>query len=206
MTAQAMPVQQRHTLIEDAQAILIGTLLIAFGISLYANCQFITGGAAGLALLAHYLSGWSVGTCFFLINLPFYYLGYKRMGMPFILRTFAAICALALFSNLIPQLISFQALNPLFATLLGGCVIGVGFVMIFRHGASLGGVTIVALYLQDKHGISAGKVQMVIDGLILLAAFFTVSGQAALLSIVGAALINVIMILNFKKARYNGFS
>ena len=47
---------------------------------------------------------------------------------------------------------------------------------------------------------------MAIDSLILLTAFFLISWSSALYSIIGAAIINVIMILNFKKARYNGFS
>lgn len=199
-------VPQRHSLVDDVQAIVVGTLLIAFGMNLYAHCQFLTGGAAGLALLGHYLSRLSVGTCFFVINLPFYYLGYKRMGRAFIVRTFAAICALSVFSDWLPRLIEFQHLDPLLATVLGGCLIGVGFILIFRHGASLGGVTILALYWQQRHGISAGKVQMAIDGCILLAAFFTVSWGSALYSVLGAVLINLIMVLNFKKARYAGFS
>ena len=198
--------QQQHTLLEDLQAILIGTLLIALGMHLYAQVHFLTGGAAGLALLGHYLTGWPVGVCFFVINLPFYYIGYKRMGAQFILRTFAAITSLSLISYLAPHVMSFAVLDPLFAAVLGGCLVGVGFILIFRHGASLGGVTILALYWQARYGISAGKTQMVIDSLILLAAFFTVPWDAALYSVLGAVLINVIMMLNFKKARYNGFS
>ncbi|MCV4285526.1 YitT family protein [Pseudomonas capsici] len=198
--------RQKHTLVEDLQAILTGTLLLALGMNLYAQCHFLTGGAAGMALLGHYLSDWSVGTCFFVVNLPFYYIGYKRMGLQFILRTFAAITSLSLFSNLIPHVMSFATLDPLFAAVLGGCLIGVGFILVFRHGASLGGVTILALYWQARYGISAGKTQMGIDCLILLAAFLTVSWSSALYSVLGALLINLIMMLNFKKTRYNGFS
>jgi len=198
--------RQKHTLVEDLLAILIGTLLIALGMNLYAQGHFLTGGAAGLALLVHYLSGWSIGTCFFMINLPFYYIGYKRMGLQFILRTFAAITSLSLISNLIPEVLSFATLDSLFAAVLGGCLIGVGFILTFRHGASLGGVTILVLYWQERYGISAGKTQMAIDAVILLVAFFTVSWGPTLYSVLGALLINVIIVLNFKKARYNGFS
>ncbi|MFP3927214.1 YitT family protein [Pseudomonas sp. W5-36] len=205
MTDQALP-RQRHSLLEDIQSILVGTLLIAFGMSLYADAHLVTGGGAGLGLLGHYLTGWSVGTCFFLVNLPFYYLGYKRLGVAFILRTCAAVCSLAALSIALPGMISYDALNPLFAALVGGALIGVGLVLICRHGASLGGVIIVSLYLQEKYEISAGKVQLVIDCLILLAALVTVSWGDLLRSIAGAAVINLIMIFNFKKYRYNGFS
>lgn len=106
----------------------------------------------------------------------------------------------------LPGMISYDNLNRLFAALVGGALIGVGLVLICRHGASLGGVIIVSLYVQEKYGISAGKVQMVIDCLILLAALMTVSWEDLLLSIAGAAVINLIMIFNFKKYRYKGFS
>lgn len=198
--------RQRHSWLEDAQSILVGTLLIAFGMNLYACGHLITGGGAGLGLLGHYLTGWSVGTCFLLINLPLYYLGYKKLGGPFILRTCAAACTLAVLSNTLPGLISYNSLNPLFAALVGGALIGVGIVLICRHGASLGGVFIVSLYIHDKYGPSVGKVQLAIDCMILSASLVSVSWHALLLSILGAVVINLILIFNFKKYRYNGFS
>ena len=56
MTKQTL-YRQRHTWFEDAQSILVGTLLIAFGMSLYAIAHLITGGGAGLSLLGHYITG-----------------------------------------------------------------------------------------------------------------------------------------------------
>ncbi|SEJ48242.1 Uncharacterised 5xTM membrane BCR, YitT family COG1284 [Azotobacter beijerinckii] len=198
--------KERHSLLEDVQAILFGTVMIAFALNLFAHSQLLVGGAAGLALIGHYLSGFSVGTCFFLINLPFYYLGYRQLGLPFILRTIAAIACLSLLSDLTPRLVGFAYLDPLFASFLGGCLIGVGFIIIFRHGSSLGGINILVLYLQKKHGISVGKVQLAIDSGILLAACFLISWSAVLYSLLGAFLVNFLMIFNFKASRYNGFS
>jgi uncharacterized membrane-anchored protein YitT (DUF2179 family) len=51
-------------------------------------------------------------------------------------------------------------------------MVGIGFVVLFRHKASLGGVNILALYLQDKSGIRAGKFQMVVDACIVTASLF----------------------------------
>ncbi|ASL25961.1 YitT family protein [Azotobacter chroococcum] len=197
--------QERHSLLEDAQAILFGTVMIAFALNLFAHSQLLAGGAAGLALIGHYLSGLSVGTCFFVINLPFYYLGYRQLGLAFILRTIAAIACLSLLSDLTPRLAGFNRLDPLFASFLGDCLIGVGFI-IFRHGSSLGGINILVLYLQKKHGISAGKVQLAIDSGILLAACFLIPWSAVLYSLLDAFLVNFLMIFNFKSSRYNGFS
>ncbi|SEQ50008.1 Uncharacterised 5xTM membrane BCR, YitT family COG1284 [Azotobacter beijerinckii] len=198
--------KERHSLLEDVQAILFGTVMIAFALNLFAHSQLLVGGAAGLALIGHYLSGFSVGTCFFLINLPFYYLGYRQLGLPFILRTIAAIACLSLLSDLTPRLVGFERLDPLYAAVLGGSLIGVGFIIIFRHGSSLGGINILVLYLQKKHGLGAGKVQLAVDASILLAACFLIPWSAMLYSLLSAFLANSLMIFNFKSSRYNGFS
>ena len=43
----------RHTLVEDVFAILVGTAMIALGVSLFTEATLITGSTAGWALLLH---------------------------------------------------------------------------------------------------------------------------------------------------------
>lgn len=52
---------------------------------------------------------------------------------------------------------------------------GLGMLILFRHRSSLGGFNVLCLFIQDRFGISVGKSQMAIDGLILLASFFLFS-------------------------------
>jgi uncharacterized membrane-anchored protein YitT (DUF2179 family) len=200
------PKRQKHSLLDDIQAIVAGTALIALALNMYAKCTLITGGAVGMALLAHYFTGWTIGLAFFVINLPFYWLGYKRMGLAFVIRTVAAISSLTFFTDQLPHWISFNELNPLFASLIGGCLIGLGFIMAFRHGASLGGVNILVLHWQAKYGINAGKTQMGIDTCILLTSCLIAPWSAVLYSLLGCVLVNALMILNFKSTRYLGYS
>ena len=47
----------RHTLFEDAQALLTGTLFISLAVMLFNHAGLLTGGTAGLAFLLHYASG-----------------------------------------------------------------------------------------------------------------------------------------------------
>jgi len=68
------PPADRHSLIEDAQGILIGATLVALGIQFLAASNLLTGQIAGLSLLINYMSGWSFGAIFFVLNLPFYIL------------------------------------------------------------------------------------------------------------------------------------
>lgn len=93
---------QRHRFYEDALAIVMGTLMAALGVTLYAEATLAVGGTAGISLLSSYVSGWSFGVIFFVINLPFYVLAIARMGWPFTLRTFAAVALVSLFARLTP--------------------------------------------------------------------------------------------------------
>jgi len=55
----------QHTLLEDVLAVLVGTLMVSFGIMLLRQAGALTGGTAGIAFLIHYSSGVSFGTAFF---------------------------------------------------------------------------------------------------------------------------------------------
>ena len=69
----------RHSVFEDALAILIGALCVSFGILLFKQGGLLSGGTAGIAFLIHYTTSWRFGTVFFLINLPFYVLAIRCM-------------------------------------------------------------------------------------------------------------------------------
>ncbi|UZD55492.1 YitT family protein [Caldimonas aquatica] len=202
MSAHPALAVERHTAFEDAQALVTGTLFIALGVALFKHAGLLTGGTAGLAFLLHYATGWSFGAVFFVLNLPFYWLAWRRMGAAFTVKTFVAVALLSVFTELQPWVIGFQALTPAYAAVMGGLLMGAGFLMLFRHRASLGGVGILALYLQDSRGWRAGKVQMAIDCAIVAAAFAIVDPQRVVYSVVGAVALNLILAINHKPGRY----
>lgn len=196
----------RHTLPEDLFAMLIGTMLVSLGIAFYAEAQLATGSTAGLALLLQYVTGIPFGWLFFSINLPFYALAFLRMGWPFAVKTMICVGLVSYFSGQIPAWIGIDQIHPLFAALVGGGLIGLGILSLFRHKASVGGINILALYLQDNFGLRAGYVQLGVDAAILLAAFFILPFDRVLYSILGALVLNLIVALNHKPGRYVGFS
>lgn len=194
-----------HSLLEDVLAILTGTLFVSLGVALFNQAGLLTGGTAGLAFLVHYSTGLSFGLVFFLINLPFYWLAWRRMGWRFTLKTFCAVALVSVFSGQVPklvQLIAVSAMTPFYVAVVGGLLMGVGFVVLFRHQASLGGINILALYLQEKRGIRAGKLQMGVDISIVLASLLVVSPMALLASILGAVALNLAIMLNHRPGRY----
>jgi len=200
--AAASAAVTRHSHFEDLQALLSGTLLIALAVLMYRHAGLLSGGTAGLAFLGHYASGWRFGTLFFLINLPFYWLAWRQMGRAFSVKTFLAVLLLSAESELLPGLVSFQTLEPLYAAVMGGLLMGTGFLILFRHRASLGGVGILALALQERRGWRAGHVQMAVDVMIVAMALWLVEPQRVLMSIAGAVALNMILAINHRPGRY----
>ena len=104
-----------------------------------------------------------------------------------------------------PQVLHFDVLHPLVAAILGGFTMGVGFLILFRHRASLGGFNVLALYLQDKLGWPAGKVLLAIDAAVLLGAFFAVPPERVAASLIGVLALNLTITMNHKRGRYISF-
>jgi uncharacterized membrane-anchored protein YitT (DUF2179 family) len=192
----------RHSLIEDAQGLAYGATMAAFGIVILTHLGLVTGQTAGLAVLISYATGWAFGPVFFAINLPFYVLGYLRMGWRFTLKTFIAVGLLSALSLWLSGEVSFATLNPWVGAVLFGFLSGSALLALFRHGASLGGIGIVALMLQDRLGWRAGWVQLGFDALLFIAAFWVIEARLVLISFLGALVVNLVIAINHRRDRY----
>jgi uncharacterized membrane-anchored protein YitT (DUF2179 family) len=192
----------RHTRLEDAQGLAYGGLMAAFGIVILTHLGFITGQMAGLAVLVSYVTGWSFGPVFFVMNLPFYWFGYKRMGLAFMVKTFLAVALLSGLSMLLPRYIGFAELNPALGAVLYGFISGSALLALFRHGASLGGVGIMALYLQDRTGFKAGWTQMIFDACVFALALALRDWRTVAWSALGALVLNMVIAINHRRDRY----
>jgi uncharacterized membrane-anchored protein YitT (DUF2179 family) len=191
-----------HTTIEDVAAIITAVLLVSVGVAFFKQAGLVTGGMAGLGFALHYATGLGFGLWFFLLNLPFYWLAVRKMGWAFALKTFGTVGLLSLVTELQPRFLHIDNIAPPYAAIVGGVLMGVGMLVLFRHRCSMGGLGIAAFYLQQRYGWRAGYVQMVFDGLILLSAFFIVDVERALWSILAAATLNQVLSMNHRPGRY----
>ncbi|MEM9732510.1 MAG: YitT family protein [Pseudomonadota bacterium] len=191
-----------HAPWEDAFGITVGVLLCALAVAIYAQLGMVTGGVAGIALVVHYATGVPVDLAFFGINLPFYALAVIRMGWAFTLKTFAAVAVLSFLIRIQPTVISFEAIDPFAGAVLSGVLLGLGLLAVFRHRASLGGVGILALYIQDRFGWRAGLVQLAVDLMILASALAVTSLYLVGLSVISAVILNLLLAVNHRDDRY----
>ncbi|MCA6215670.1 YitT family protein [Ideonella sp. B7] len=194
----------QHTPFEDAQAIFTGTLFISLAMILFGQVGLITGGTAGVAFVLHHLTGISFGKLFFAINLPFYGFSWKRMGREFTLKTFGAITTLSLMTDLSPQLFAIERLHPAYAAVLGGLLLGSGVLFLARHHASLGGATVISLYLQEAKQWRAGKIQIGMDLAVLAMALPVLPLRQLAYSVLGAVVMGLFIAINHRPGRYTG--
>ena len=192
----------RHAPIEDVQGIFSGSLVAALGLYVLASAGLLTGSTAGVAFLLHYAFGVNFGLAFFLLNLPFFWLSWKRLGMAFTVKTFIAIGLTSVLADVQSRFLSISSIHPAWAALLGGLLLGFGLLALYRHRASLGGVGILGIYLQERFGIRAGLVQLVIDMCVLAAAFFVTTPPVVFYSVLGAVVLNLFVAINHRADRY----
>lgn len=193
-----------HSWLDDGHALMAGALFVALGLTMFSHAGLLTGGVAGVAFLVSYATGWSLALCFFGFSLPFFWLSWHRLGREFTLKSFGSVVLVSACTAVAPRVVRFELLDPWVASVLGGFLIGFGLLALLRHRASVGGVNILAQWLQQSRGLSAGKIQMSVDVLVVLAAFFVVPPQRVLQSVVGAVAIGAILTLNHKPGRYLG--
>lgn len=192
----------RHTPLEDAQGLLVSIIGGAFGIVLLRTAGLMTGGTAGLALLISYGTGWGFGWVFFTVNLPFYAFAWARKGPVFAGKSFLTVSAVSWLAEALPQWVTISHLHPAAAAVLFGVIAGVGLLGLFRHGSSLGGISIVAVILQDATGIRAGWIQLGWDACLFTAALFVLEPMQVVWSLVGAVVLNLVIALNHRRDWY----
>jgi uncharacterized membrane-anchored protein YitT (DUF2179 family) len=92
--------------------------------------------------------------------------------------------------------------RPGLAAVLFGVLAGPGLLALFRHGATLGGVGIVALWLQDRNGLPAGARSSSSTSASLRWRCSCSIGKRWAWSLLGAAIVNQLITMNHRRDRY----
>ena len=190
---------------EDVHAILMGSSFAALGVVMLKSAGVVTGGVAGIALIFAYLTHWPVGPLFFGLNLPFFVLAQRTLGWTFTLKSLATTGLLSVFTVVMPGWLHIAGVDPVFAAIFGGTLIGMGVLALARHRSSVGGIGVLALWIYEKRGVNAGKVQMTCDVLIVASAFFVVDLRHLALSVLSAVALSLVMIAYHRPGRYAGY-
>ena len=129
--------------------IAAASVIYAAGVSLFLDPNNLAPGG-GVAVILNRLSGIETGTLYFLLNVPIVLLGIWKFGWRFIMKTAYAIFMTSAFTNLLS---GYDALtdDPLLASLAGGVLMACGVGMIFKTGATTGGMDIIIKIIRQKY-------------------------------------------------------
>jgi uncharacterized membrane-anchored protein YitT (DUF2179 family) len=171
-------------IIQRTMLITVGAALMAVGLEIFlVPNHVIDGGIVGISIMLSYLTGWKLGFFIFLLNIPFFYIGYKQIGKTFALSTLYGIIILSIGTTLLHPVPAFTQ-DILLATVFGGIVLGIGVGIVIRYGGSLDGTEILAILINKKLPFSVGEIIMFFNLFILGSAGFVFSWDRAMYSLI----------------------
>ncbi|MGE7980237.1 MULTISPECIES: YitT family protein [Psychrobacillus] len=162
--------------------IAIGAILMAVGLELFlVPNQILDGGVVGVSIIISHLTGVRLGIFIFILNIPFFFLGYKQIGKTFALSTLFGITILSLCTSYLHHIDPFTK-DLLLSTVFGGIVLGVGVGLVIRNGGSLDGSEILAILFNKSLPFSVGEIIMIINLVIFSIAGFVFNWEQAMYS------------------------
>jgi uncharacterized membrane-anchored protein YitT (DUF2179 family) len=163
--------------------IILGGILMGVGIEefLVPN-KILDGGIVGISIILSHLTGWRLGLFIFVLNIPFFFIGYKQIGKTFALSTLLGITVLSLTTSFLHDWPVFTE-DLLLATVFGGIVLGAGVGIVIRYGGSLDGTEILAILANRRLPFSVGEVIMFFNIFIFGTAGFIFGWDRAMYSL-----------------------
>ncbi|HOJ10006.1 MAG TPA: YitT family protein [Clostridiales bacterium] len=171
---------------KDIGCIIIGTLTVAFCINVFlVPYKIIEGGVTGIAIILHYISGerLPVGLTAFTMTLPLFIAGFYVLGKSAGFSTIIATVLLSLFIDVIspiskaivyryfisPDEILNYPVIMLFYCVISGIILGTGYGIIYKTGASTGGSDLAAMII-NKYlpKVTLGIIIIFLDGAVII--------------------------------------
>ena len=180
---------QKKEWIQQFALMVLGNFLLATAVScLILPNNILTGGVAGVSValqpIFHFDPVWMVNG----LTVGLYIVGAIFLGKEFAIKSLISTILYPVFVTLLDALIPYIGvdtfiIHPLLATIYSGLLAGAGLGMVFRMGASTGGMDIPALILHKYAHISEGNSVMIIDVLTVGLGMYTYGLEPALVGI-----------------------
>ncbi len=162
-------------IVSETFQISVGVLLASIGLKVFLLPNgFLDGGATGIAILLSEVTGVDISFLLLFVSLPFLFLAWYSLSKRIFTKSIVSIVALAI-------MIHYENFEPvtddkLLIAIFGGLFLGSGIGLTVKNGAVLDGSEILGIFINERYGISIGKVILVFNVILF-------SVTAALLSI-----------------------
>ncbi|MFD2528273.1 MULTISPECIES: YitT family protein [Polaribacter] len=177
-----MSIKNVTTYLSEYFQIFVGIVLTSLGLKAFLLPNgFLDGGVTGIALLVRTQVDINMSYLLLVFSIPFLILGYFTVSKRIVIKSIISILGLALFIHLE----NFQTItnDKLLISIFGGLLVGSGIGIAIRNGSVLDGSEILGVYLNDKFGLSIGKIVLFFNIILFTITAFVVSVEVALYSI-----------------------
>ena len=189
--------------IERGLMSILGAFLYAAGINLFVvPAGLYTGGLMGICQVIRTvlttLLGMDFGSLdiagiiYYVINIPIFFIAFRRLGRKFFFKTLVSVTAITLFMSLIPPVVIVEDIMA--ACVVGGIVSGAGVGILLRMGSSGGGMGVIGVLLTKwKKNFSVGKVNLLMNLVLYGTCLFLFDTGVVVYSVIYAAAYSLAM-------------
>lgn len=133
--------------------------------------KLLSGGVGGIAIMVQYLINVPSGVVVFLINIPIFLIGAKKVDKDFAVYGFISMLMFSALLTLTKGLSKYILVEDIvLSAVFGGVINGAGMGLLFRNRSSQGGLDIVAAVLKKKLNIQVGSALMGLNSVIIVLA------------------------------------
>ena len=166
--------------------VIIGAFIMGVGLEyIVIPNGLLDGGITGISIMLSKLFGISVGTFLVILNAPFIFVAYKKMGKKYALNTLIGIIVLSVTTTVLHHKHVEPIVTDSISTIiLGGVVLGIGVGIVFKANGALDGTEIFTHLIVDKVPFTMGNIIIVINLIIFSIATMLYTLEQALYSLV----------------------
>lgn len=128
--------------------------------------NFLDGGVTGISILFRVMFGIDISFFLILLNLPFIYVGYIKIGKTFAVQTLIAVLMVSLLMKILP--VPLVTEDKVLIAVFGGFLIGLGIGFVIKGGAVIDGLEVIAEYTTKKYGLTSGEIILIVNSMLIL--------------------------------------
>ena len=169
-------------LISEVFQIFIGIILASLGLKMFLLPNgFLDGGVTGIAILLSELFNVNISVLLLIVSIPFLVLAWFTLTKRIFIKSILSIIGLAIFI----YFENFTAVtdDKLLIAIFGGLFLGAGIGITIKNGAVLDGSEILGIFINERLGISIGKVSLGFNAILFAATALLLSVEVAMYSI-----------------------
>lgn len=169
-------------LLSEIFQICIGILLASVGLKMFLLPNgFLDGGVTGIAILLGELFGLNISVLLLIVSIPFLVLAWFTLTKRIFIKSVISIIGLAVFIEF--ENFSVVTEDKLLIAIFGGLSLGAGIGITIKNGAVLDGSEILGIFINERLGISIGKVILAFNAILFSLTALLLSVEIAMYSI-----------------------